>query len=52
MSTSELRKMRLASGTTRTGPVAGLPILVVWAVVLGCCVAFWAGVGILLANLI
>lgn len=56
MSTSELRTPPLVAGAARPAPAgdagAGLPILAVWVVVLGLCLAFWAGVGVLLATLI
>lgn len=55
MSTS-LRTPPLVTGFGRPGPEArppaALPVLVVWALALGLCLTFWAGVGALLVTLL
>ncbi len=55
MSTS-LRTPPLVTGLDRPDPQtptpAALPILVVWALAIGLCLAFWVGVAALLVSLI
>ena len=53
---TSLRTPPMVTGLGRpdpqTRPPAALPILVVWALALGLCLAFWAGVAALLVSLI